>query len=127
MNKLAEKITDSELEVMQVLWDAARPLSVTEIRRELQQRRSWESTTVKTLIQRLYAKGVLDQEKREMYYYTPLISRGEYSDYANKSFIDRLYRGSAKNLVAALVESNGLSEEDMAELRSLFHVEGSHE
>ncbi len=66
MNKLAEKITDSELEVMQVLWDAARPLSVTEIRRELQQRRSWESTTVKTLIQRLYAKGVLDQEKREM-------------------------------------------------------------
>ena len=64
MNQLAEKISDAELSIMQVLWDAEEGLSMTELRRRVQQRTTWGSTTVKTLVQRLTAKGVLRQEKR---------------------------------------------------------------
>ena len=35
----------------------------------------------------------------------------------------RIYRGSARKLVAALVEKNDLTETDVAELLELFHVE----
>ena len=127
MHSLAEKITDSELEIMHVLWEAGRPLSVTEIRQGLSSKRSWESTTVKTLIHRLHAKGAVEQSKQDVYYYTPLISEAEYCGYVTEDLISKAYHGSALNLVAALVRSSGLSEEDLSELRAMFHGEDNDE
>ena len=123
MNKSVEKITDSELEVIRVLWEAGDALPITEIRRRLQQRKGWEATTIKTLVQRLSAKGVLEQEKRNVFYYRPLVSEQEYNDWATGDLIRKLYRGSAKELVAALVRSDGLSKSDVDELRAMFKVE----
>ena len=124
MDVLSEKISDSELEVMRVLWEAGDALPITEIRQILQDRKGWEATTVKTLVQRLVAKGVLEQEKRKVFYYRPLVSESEYSDWAVNGMVRRLFRGSAKALVATLVQSDGLSDEDIAELREFFNVEG---
>ena len=123
MNKSVEKITDSELEVIRVLWEAGDALPITEIRRRLQQRKGWEATTIKTLVQRLSAKGVLEQEKRNVFYYRPLVSEQEYNDWATGDLIRKLYRGSAEELVAALVRSDGLSKSDVDELRAMFKVE----
>ena len=120
---LAPKISDSELEVMRVLWRAGNALPVTEIRESLQKSRGWEATTVKTLISRLVAKGVLRQEKRQVYYYSPLITEAEYNDWATHDLISRVYHGSAQDLVAALVRSDGLSQADIDELRNLFKLE----
>lgn len=123
MNKSVEKISDSELEVMRVLWGAGDALPITEIRRSLQSSKGWEATTIKTLVQRLCAKGVLAQEKRNVFYYSPLVSEQEYNDWATGDLIRKLYRGSAKELVAALVRSDGLSKSDVDELRAMFKVE----
>jgi len=120
---LAPKISDSELEVMRVLWQAGDALPVTEIRETLQRSRGWEATTVKTLISRLVTKGVLKQEKRGVFYYSPLISEAEYNDWATHDLISRVYHGSARDLVAALVRSDGLTQSDIDELRDLFKLE----
>lgn len=122
---LAPKISDSELEVMRVLWRAGDALPVTEIREALQKSRGWEATTVKTLISRLVTKGVLHQEKRQVFYYSPLISEKEYNDWATHDLISRVYHGSARDLVAALVRSDGLTQADIDELRDLFKLEDS--
>ena len=124
MYELAGKISDSELEVMRVMWQAGDALPVTEIRRRLQPLHGWEGTTIKTLITRLTAKGALLQEKRDVFYYSAAITEAEYNRCATESLIRKLYQGSAGKLVAALVKDRGLSEEDMAELRALFKVEG---
>ncbi len=124
METLSEKISDSELEVMRVLWEAGDALPITDIRQILHDRKGWEATTVKTLVQRLVSKGVLEQEKRKVFYYRPLVSESEYSDWAVSGMVQRLFRGSAKALVATLVQSDGLSDEDIAELREYFKVEG---
>ena len=123
MQKLSEKISDSELEVMRVLWEAGDALPVTDIRQTLRQRKGWEATTVKTLVQRLVTKGVLSQEKRKVFYYRPLVTEAEYSNWAANDLVHRLFRGSAKELVATLVKSDGLSAGDIDELRNLFQVE----
>ena len=122
---LAPKISDSELEVMRVLWQAGNALPVTEIRETLQKSRGWEATTVKTLISRLVTKGVLRQEKRGVFYYSPLVSEAEYNDWATHDLISRVYHGSARDLVAALVRSDGLTQDDIDELRDLFKLEDS--
>ena len=120
MNPLAEKISDSELEVMKVLWEAEGALPVTTIREALALRKGWEATTVKTLISRLLGKGVIGQEKRKVFFYWPLISEQDYNAWATESLIQKLYKGSVKNLVAELVTSDGLTQEDIDELRAMF-------
>ena len=130
MNNPAEKISGSELEVMKVLWGAEDALPLTEIRKTLQERFAWSDPTVKTLIRRLCDKGAVLQEKRaekrekrNVFYYSPLITQEEYNGWAAKDLVNRLFQGSAKNLVAALVQSDGLTEEELGELRSMFKVE----
>ena len=120
---LADKISDSELEVMKVLWQAGDALPVTEIRETLQRTKGWEATTVKTLVSRLVSKGVIRQEKNKVFYYSPLITEREYNGWATENLIRRLYNGSARELVAALVHSDGLSREDLQELQNMFNVE----
>ena len=122
-HELADRISDSELEVMKVLWRANEALPVNVIRETLQKERGWEPTTVKTLIGRLVAKGAVRQEKRRVFYYSPLISEDEYNARATDNLIRKLYNGRARDLVAALVRSDGLSREDVDELRRMFRVD----
>ena len=84
MNKLAGKISDSELEVMRVLWAANDALPVTVIRTAICDKTGWESSTVKTLISRLSAKGVIKQEKLNVYYYTAAVTEEEYGEYSTQ-------------------------------------------
>lgn len=122
MDKLISKITDSEVEIIKVLWKNKEAQTISDIRRELEKTSSWESSTIKTLLRRLCEKGAVGVEKREMFYYSPLISEKEYNDYITKSLIDRLFSGSAKNLVASLIGSKRLKANDIDELKNMFKV-----
>lgn len=122
-NDLACKITGSELEVMKLLWRAEDALPVTEIREKLQASKGWEPATIKTLISRLVTKGAVRQEKRKVFYYSPLISEKEYSAWATGDLISRLFNGRVQDLIAALVNSDGLTQDDLDELRQMFKME----
>lgn len=114
-------VSNAELEILEVLWSADRPLNAGEIRNFLNENKKWERTTVLTLIQRLLKKGVISQEKKEVYYYTPCVKRSDYVNAEMKSFVNKFFGGSIRNLAAALVESDALSREDIKELRDYFN------
>ena len=120
MEEIMEKITDSELEVLKVLWtsDSALPLSV--IRSSLQTTMEWEAATIKTLLARLVSKNAVLQEKREVFYYSPLVPEEAYNAWATARLINQLYKGRASNLVAALINTDSISKDDIAELRQMF-------
>lgn len=120
METILEKITDSELEVMKVLWEAEDALPITDIRQTLQRRQGWEATTVKTLVQRLCSKGAVIQEKRKIFFYRAAVTQETYNTWAANRLVNKLYQGRASSLVAALVNAQGLSQEDIAELKELF-------
>lgn len=114
------KISDAELEILEVLWAAGEALNANEIRARLNQKKDWERTTVLTLIRRLLDKGVISQEKREVYYYMPCMERGAYVKEETKSFVNKFFKGSAKNLAAALITDENMSGEEIEELRAYF-------
>ena len=120
MDNVMEKITDSELEIMKVLWAAESPLPLSTIRSAIQNLMSWESATIKTLLARLVSKKAVSQEKREVFYYSPLVSEEEYDCWATTRLIERLYNGKAGNLVAALLNADGITADDIDELRRMF-------
>lgn len=114
-------VSDAELEILEVLWSAGTALNSGEIRIRLSKSKNWERTTVLTLIQRLLKKGVISQEKRDVYYYAPRIGREEYVREETKNFVDKFFKGSSRNLAAALVNSEALTKEDIEELRNYFN------
>ena len=122
MSELAEKITESELEVLEVLWKADEPLSVTPIRTQLETERGWDASTVKTLLRRLCDKGVVAVEKREVFYYRPLLDRADYRRWSARSLLNRVFRGSTRDLIASLVEEDQLSKADLEDLRKILYA-----
>lgn len=114
------KISDAELEIMKVLWDKKIPMKALDIFHELKKNMDWGETTARTLIRRLKEKGFLIQEKREIFYYSPAISENQYMKEQTKSFLDKVYGGKAKGLLASLFEDDYISSNDVEELKKFW-------
>lgn len=118
----AEKITDAELEVLRALWASKEPMTLGQVKSALTRSQGWNENTTKTLLRRLCQKGAVTQEKREVYYYLPLVDRDALERCRTQKLIDKLYAGSAKDLVASLVRHDQLQPEDVADLRDMFQA-----
>lgn len=117
------KIADAELEIMRVLWREGRPLSYAEIRTELEGTTDWKKSTIQTLLGRLRDKGIISAQSHYVTLYSSNISQEEYVRSEGQTFINKLFDGSAKNLVAALCRHGQLDEKDIDELKEFFKVE----
>jgi BlaI family penicillinase repressor len=119
-----KSIANAELEVMRLLWRTS-PLTLAQIRETLLQTTKWNHSTIKTLVFRLRDKGVIKPlDKYGAAQYVPLVSESEYIRAQVPPFIERVFEGNAKKLVAALVDSGELSEGDVEELKAYFKVKG---
>ena len=114
------RITDAELEIMRALWASEEPMTLAQIKAALAESHGWSGDTTKTLLRRLCEKGAVGQEKRKVYCYRPLVARDQLGRYHTQKLIDKLYAGSAKAMVAALVEHEQLDARDVGELRDYF-------
>lgn len=120
----SNKISQAELEIMKILWQADEPVSTNDIYKELSEKMGWDRSTVRTLLKRLSEKGAVAAKSLKVISYIPLVHEKEYRDSQTKNFIERLYGGSAKRLVSSLVENYNLTPADMDELRSLLEQGG---
>lgn len=120
-------IGDGELEIMKVIWSKKEAVSTQEITKAVAEK-GWKRTTISTFLSRLTEKGVLSGEKRgNNYYYSPLISKKEYSSLKSKNLISSLFDGSAKKLCASLFEDGNLSKDDIEDLRAIFMKDDSND
>ena len=124
---LCSRVSDSELKILKVLWKNGSTMKLSEIRKTLTRITGWEGVMVKTLLYRLVDKGVVKSDKREVFYFTPLISEQDYSKYATSAFVSKIYDGSAKSLVASLIDCKQLNDQDIQELYDMFQVVDKHE
>lgn len=115
-----ERIGEAEYAVMEVLWDQA-PLTAAEVAARVPAERGWSIRTVKTMLGRLLAKGVLahDEEGRR-YLYRPAVARADYVAQESGRLIDRMFGGRVTPLVAQLAARDRLTEADIAEIEALL-------
>lgn len=119
MKAKVPRISDSELQIMQLLWEDS-PLSAAEISKALPDSLGWSPTTVKTMLSRLVGKGALatDPDGRR-FLYRPLVERQQLAAGQAGGLIDRLFGGRVSPLVAQLAEQREIDPEDLAELERL--------
>ena len=108
---MKQNISESELEVMKVLWKAKKATSA-EIIENLKDKSEWKPKTIQTLITRLVSKDFVnvDKSNKKSYIYSASISEKEYKNYASKSFLEKLYNGSINKMVLSFVKDKKLSK-----------------
>ena len=115
-----ERIGEAEYAVMEVLWDAA-PLTAAEVAERVPASRDWSIRTVKTMLGRLLAKGILSHEEDgRRYLYRPVIARADYVAQESGRLLDRMFGGKVTPLVAHLAERDRLTPADIAEIEALL-------
>lgn len=120
MTEKAPDISNAEWEIINVLWTQS-PLSANHIIEQVQQSKAWNEKTIRTLITRLYKKGLLSREKQYgVYQYTPTVEEDYMKYEKTKTLVNQLYGGDVKSLVLNFVEQKELNEQDLQELHDLL-------
>lgn len=115
-----KRITDSEWEVMVVLWREGK-LRSADIIKALVGIKEWHPKTIHTLIARLVKKGVVNVLKEGKHnYYEAAIDEQEWKSTETQSFVDKVYEGSAKKMLLNFIEENNLSKDDVEDLRAIL-------
>lgn len=120
MENEIRRLPDSELEVMQAVWECNIPATRKEIEEKLFPAHPMAMTTLLTLLTRLADKEFIKIEKiGRGSVYTPLVKKQAYLSAQSSRFFRKLCGGNVSAFANALCDS-GLSKEELALLRSLL-------
>lgn len=117
-------ISEAEWQIMKILWKEGR-LTAAEIIDRAKDT-GWSESTVKTLIRRLNEKNIIGKDSSgAKFSYYPLVSEASVKKKETKSFLDRIYNGSLKMLIASLAPKDALTEDEADELMKIIEkIEG---
>ena len=121
---MARKKTDtarpnnSELKVLEILWELESPAPAREVTRLAAQRYGWNKNTTYTLLGSLAEKGCLRREDPG-FLCVPLADRRQVQMAEARSLVDRLFDGSPELLLSAFCEEEAISPRELERLQKM--------
>jgi predicted transcriptional regulator len=114
------KPTDSELEILQVLWERGEA-TVREVHEELAQIKDCGYTTTLKLMQIMFDKGlVLRDDSSRTHIYQPNVSREKTQKQLVDKMVNSLFSGSHSQLVMQALGSHTPSRKELDEIQQLL-------
>ena len=116
------QVSDSELELMKIVWANEGTALYAHIMEELAKSgRTWQKNTIITLLSRLVEKGLLKTKKLgRRNEYTAVVSEADYQAAQTQTLLNKLYEGSAKGLVSTMIQRDLISPEEYEELKQFL-------
>src|SRR5258706_7917177 len=97
------------------------PVTALEVVRQLAAHKQWQDQTIRTMLRRLIRKKALtSQAEGKLYYYAPAVSREQCVRGESRSFLERVFGGTAQPLLVQLVQETRLSPGEIAELKRIL-------
>jgi predicted transcriptional regulator len=113
--------TESELEILQLLW-AFGPSTVRFINGKQNEEKEVGYTTTLKIMQIMAEKGMLDVNKEsKQHIYAPTLDESETKGKLLKGFIERTFEGSAMKLVMQALGNHKPSKEELKEIKNLIN------
>ena len=116
--------SESEWQVMEVLWESGEALTSSEVIGRMKAGNSMNPKMVRVLMNRLCQKGILayrvDERDTRVYHYYPLKTKKECQREKSSRFIESYFAGNQMGAVAALIGSAELTEEEFQELEDIL-------
>ena len=116
---MVQQVSDAELQLMKIIWGKGGTALYAQILEELTATgNTWQKNTIITLLSRLVEKGLVRTNKiGRRNEYTAIVSEADYQAMQTKKFLDKLYEGDVRGLVATLIQGDMLTPEDYEELK----------
>lgn len=113
-------LSEREWAVLNALWKTnGAELGV--LVNELYEETGWNRNTVHTYLTRMEAKGLVRIDKSVTpHIYCAMDDRKSCQKKERKSFLNRVYRGSTGDLIAAFLKDETISQEERENLRKLL-------
>jgi BlaI family penicillinase repressor len=113
-------ILETEWDLLDALWTAERA-TAREVAQALAAKRGWAYSTVKTLLDRMAEKGLVNaRQVGNVWEYTPAVPRQRAQRWAWRRFVDVAFGGAVAPTLAFVAKETRLSKEQRAELRALL-------
>ena len=120
MSKTHVELFDSEWAILQVVWER-EPCAAPTVQEVLQKEKGWAYTTVKTLMDRMVKKGLLQTERiRNLYLYRSAITRAQAQRSEIMKTVKRAFDGALTPMMQFLIENERLSDDEYRRLESLI-------
>ncbi len=112
-----KNISEAELEVMNVIWQKEE-ITSPEIIKALHWKK-WNHNTIRTLINRLLAKGAIEIVKKEkrICIYKAILQKQEYNLIAFKKLLKTLYHNSITEFVEEFYKNSFLSKDELEKIQ----------
>lgn len=111
------RIAASEWRIMEAVW-GLEAVGAAEVIAAVQPQTGWNHRTIRTLLNRLVEKGLLSVRKADgRNLYQPRVERSECVRQEAQSFLERVFHGSARELVLHFADSEQLTAADLGRLR----------
>lgn len=124
MVKLQEKestISDSEWEIMRIIW-TIEPVSSTKIIQELQAKKDWSESTIKTLLRRLVNKNLLNTTKEGRHFvYSAKVNQAQVMTEAAQELLDRMCNMHKGEVILQLLADSPISKNDLAKMKQIIN------
>jgi BlaI family transcriptional regulator, penicillinase repressor len=115
------KPTESELEILQVLWDRGLA-SVREVHEELSKTKDAGYTTTLKLMQIMHEKGLVKRDDSvKTHIYQPAVSREKTQKHLLGKMINTLFGGSTTQLVIQALGNHKASADELDEIQKLLN------
>ncbi len=122
--KSVAELTEAEWEIMRVVWDK-EPCAAGTVQETLAATRDWCYATVKLTMDRMVAKGFLEINKiRNLQLFRSCISEVEARRGELRKMLNRAFGGTLTPMLKFLIQHEGLSQEEAAELREFVKKVG---
>lgn len=120
MAKKNRELTEGEWAIIQAVW-AKEPCAAPDVQESLEAETEWSSNTVRTMMNRMVAKGLLRTERlRNLILYRSAITRAEAQGGEVMRAIRRAFDGALTPMMQFLLENNKLSADELKELEALI-------
>ena len=114
------RISESEWTVMKFFWKLG-PMGMGDAVKALEDVPHWKPRTVQTLIRRLVDKGALRAESQGRdFRYHPAVAQEDCQRDESRSFLRRVFDGRLAPFVAAMVDREEVSRDELHALRQLL-------
>jgi BlaI family transcriptional regulator, penicillinase repressor len=120
MPKSKADLTEAEWAVIKAVWDK-EPCTAPEIQQKLERQTAWTYSTVRTLMDRMAAKGLLSAEKvRNLTLYRSAVTRRQAQRSELLYALKHAFNGALTPMVQCLLDTGDLTAAELAELESLI-------
>ena len=115
------KPTESELEILQVLWNE-KAATVRTVHEELLKTKDAGYTTTLKLMQIMFEKGLVTRDDRnKTHIYQPAVTREKTQQQFLNKMINTLFAGSSSDLVLQALGDHVASEEELEKIQQLIN------